>query len=310
MQLHQVTFSSAMWQLKQEWAKTGKPWPKLITIEGPGTSPARPGAVTPQQEADHTVRAVLILASYDTTRFLGWPGASHCAGYWGEQHYGGGLCEPLPLLSPRPVYSSYAPLPRQRNRMNFVKVLPTPSRSVFCLQFKHFKTGELLHVLWTLRGSRPFLLDVPKGAAVTVFDSMDNTVVPVPAGGAKDIPPTFMLSTSPLYIRGPIGDAKITLGTPDHSDAKPGPHNDRLAELGDGTWKMSSERDTDYENNHLEFIRRFPGQFSLNQVKGEPPASAGSGNALAVRLEKQPKERKTMPFYTTLVPPKPIVLNG
>ena len=84
MQLHQVTFSSAMWQLRQEWLKTGKPWPKLITIEGPGTSPARPGAVTAQQEADHTVRAVLILASYNTTRFLGWPGASHCAGYWGE----------------------------------------------------------------------------------------------------------------------------------------------------------------------------------------------------------------------------------
>src|SRR5436305_2625819 len=56
MQLHQVTFSSAMWQLKQEWLKTGKPWPKLITIEGPGTSPARPGAITSQEEADHTVR--------------------------------------------------------------------------------------------------------------------------------------------------------------------------------------------------------------------------------------------------------------
>src|SRR2546423_11273171 len=45
MQLHQVTFSSAMWQLRREWLKTGKPWPRLITIEGPGTSPARPGAV-------------------------------------------------------------------------------------------------------------------------------------------------------------------------------------------------------------------------------------------------------------------------
>src|SRR5262245_46227690 len=204
MQLHQVTFSSAMWQLKQEWARTGKPWPKLITIEGPGTSPARPGAVTAQEEADHTVRAVLILASYNATRFLGWPGASHCAGAWGEQHYGSGLCEPIPLLNPRPVYSSYATMPRQLNRMNFVKVVPTPSNTVFCMQFKHYKTGELLHVLWTLRGTRPVSIDVPQGAILTVSDSMDN-VVPVPAKEGKA---TITLGTSPIYVRGLAGDMK------------------------------------------------------------------------------------------------------
>lgn len=302
MQLHQVTFSSNMWQLKQEWHKTGKPWPKLITIEGPGTSPARPGAVTAQQEADHTVRAVLILASYNTTRFLGWPGASHCAGYWGEQHYGSGLCEPIPLLNPRPVYSSYATMTRQLNRMNFVKVVPTSSNTVFCMQFKHYKTGELLHVMWTLRGNRPVSLDAPKGTKLTVFDSMDNNT----STQAKDGLSTFTVGTSPIYVRGLTGDAKITLGTPDHSDAKPGPQAVALAELGDGTWKLSSERDKDYENNHLEFIKRFPGQFSLHAAAGPD----GKSKALAVRLEKQPKERRTMPFYSTLVPTKPIVIAG
>jgi hypothetical protein len=300
MQLHQVTFSSAMWQLRQEWLKTGKPWPKLITIEGPGSAPARPGAVTPQEEADHTVRAVLILASYDTTRFLGWPGASHCAGYWGEQHYGGGLCEPIPLLSPRPVYSSYATMTRQLNRMNFVKVVPTPSRTVFCLQFKHYKTGELLHVLWTLRGKRPVTqLDLPAGTTLSVNDSMDNSVSVSDKG-------TFTISTSPCYLRGLKQDARLALGESDHSDAKPGPHTAPLADLGDGSWKLSAERDMDYEDVHPEFIKKFPGQFSLHAA----PTSDGKGKALAVRLEKQPKERRTMPFYTTLVPPKSIVIPG
>jgi hypothetical protein len=302
MQLHQVTFSSAMWQLRQEWLKTGKPWPKLITIEGPGTSPARPGAVTAQQEADHTVRAVLILASYNTTRFLGWPTASHCAGYWGEQHYGSGMCEPIPILSPRPVYSAYATMTRQLNRMNFVKVVRAPSNTVFCMQFKHYKTGDVLHVLWTLRGTRPVSLDVPKGAAVTVYDSMDNRV-PVQAKGGKA---TFTIGTAPMYVRGLTGDAKVTLGEPDHSDAKPGPNSVTIADLGDGSWKLSSERDKDYEENHHEFIRRFPGQFNLRPATG-PDCK---GKALAVRLEKQPKERKTMPFYTTLVPSRPIVIAG
>lgn len=305
MQLHQVTFSSNMWQLKQEWAKTGKPWPKLSTIEGPGTSPARPGAVTAQQEADHTVRAVLILASYNTTRFLGWPGASHCAGYWGEQHYGSGLLEPIPLLNPRPVYSSYATLTRQLNRMNFVKIVPTPSNTVFCLQFKHYKTSESLHVLWTLRGKRTVSIDVPKGNAVDVFDSMDNEI-PMPAKDVQDGKSTFPIGTSPVYVRGLTGDPKVLLGTPDHSDAKPGPNSAALADLGDGSWKVSAERDADYENNHPEFIKRFPGEFTIHPAAGLD----GKGKSLAVRLEKQPKERRTMPFYTTLVPPKPIVIPG
>jgi hypothetical protein len=299
MQLHQVTFSSAMWQLRQEWLKTGKPWPKLITIEGPGTSPARPGAVTAQQEADHTVRAVLVLASYNTTRFLGWPGASHCAGYWGEQHYGSGLCEPIPLLSPRPVYSSYATLTRQLNRMNFVKVLSTPSRTVFCLQFKHYKTGELLHVLWTLRGKRTATqLDLPPAAQITVHDSMDN---PISVANGS-----FTITTSPCYLRGLKSDARIVLGDADHSDAKSGLNTLALANLGDGSWKLSAERDMNYEDNHIEFIKRFPGRFSLHAA-ARPD---GKSKALAVRLEKQPKERRTMPFYTTLVPAKPVVIPG
>lgn len=302
MQLHQVTFSSSMWQLRQEWLKTGKPWPKLITIEGPGTSPARPGAVTAQQEADHTVRAVLVLAAYDTTRFLGWPGASHCAGAWGEQHYGSGLCEPLPLLNPRPVYSSYATMTRQLNRMNFAKLLPTPSPSVFCLQFKHYKTGELVHVLWTLRGTRPASIELAKGGTLNVFDSMDN-VTPAPE---KDGKATFTIGTAPVYVRGLAGDAKLTLGAPDHSDAKPGPHTTPLADLGDGSWKLSPERDTDYEEVHLEFIKKFPGKFSVQSAAGPD----GKSKALAIHLEKQEKERRTMPFYTTLVPPKPVAIPG
>jgi hypothetical protein len=302
MQLHQVTFSSAMWQLRQEWQKTGKPWPKLITIEGPGSAPAMPGAVTTLEEADHTVRAVLILASYNTTRFLGWPGASHCAGYWGEQHYGGGLCDPIPLLSPRPVYSFYATITRQLNRMNFVKVIPTPSTSVFCMQFKHYKTGELLHILWTLRGQRPVSVAVGKGTPLEVFDSMDNSV---PAR-EQDGKATFTVSTSPVYVHGWTGTGAITLGTPDHSDAKPGQHRVQLGDLGDGSWKLSADRDTDYEEVHLEFIKKFPGKFSLHPAAGPD----GKGKALAVRLEKQEKQPRVMPFYTTLVPSKPIVIPG
>jgi hypothetical protein len=299
MQMHQVTYASTMWQLRQEWLKTGKPWPRLTTVEGVCASPARPGAITAQQEADHTVRSVLLLAAFNTTRFLGWPAPSHCAGAWGETHYGSGLCEPLPLLSPRPIYSAYAAMTRQLNRMNFVKMLPTPSPTVFCCQFKHYKTGELLHVFWNVRGNRPVTLEAAPGTKVVVYDSMDNP----PEISGK---PTFTISPSPCYVRGLAGDAKFTVGVPDHSDAKPGVNAVRLAELGDGSWKLSGERDAVYENVHLEFVKKFPGKFT---VKPEAEQQ-GHGKALAIHLEKQDKERRTMPFYTTLTPARPVVIPG
>jgi hypothetical protein len=302
MQLHQVTLSSGLWQLKQEWLKAGKLWPKFTTIEGPCVSPAAPAALTVRQEADHTVRAFLILAAYGATRHLGNPVPFHCAGYWGETHYGTGLCDRLPRLTPRPVFSAYAALTRQLNRMNFTKLVPTGSNTVLCLQFKHYKTGELLHVLWTLRGRRPVSVAAAATAKLTWYDSMDNpTVLPVKDGKAR-----FTLSPAPCYLRGLSADARLTLGVPDHSDARPAAEVVRLGELGDGTWQLSAERDPHYEDSHAEFVRRFPGKFSVRPVA----AAATFGKALAVHLEKQDKERKTMPFYTTLIPAKPLVIPG
>jgi hypothetical protein len=304
MQIHQVTFASTLWQLKQEWLKTGKPWPSLITIEGGGlTSPATPGGLTQQQEADHSIRGELLLAAYGVTRHLGWPSLFRCAGAWGEQHYGGGICERMPLLSPKVIYSAHATMTRQLNRMNFVKVVETPSASVFCLQFKHYKTGELLHVLWTLRGKRPVTISAPAGASVTLFDQMDNAVVLKEQGGQVSL----AVSPSPCYVRGLADAAKISLGDPDHSDAKPAQVAERLSNLGDGSWKISDERDADYETSHIEFIKRFPSRMTAEIAAA--PAEQG-GRALAVHLETPEKDRKVMPFYTTLTPAKPIVIAG
>lgn len=300
-QMHQVTISNTMWQLKQEWLKSGKPWPTFCTIEGPCVAPAAPGALTPQQEADHTVRAYMILAAYGTTRHLGWPVGFHCQSYWGETHYGGGLTDPLPLLTPRPAFSAYATMTRQLNRMNFVKSVPTGSNTVFCYQFKHYKTGELLHVVWTLKGKRPVHVDVG-GSVVTVYDSQDNPR-PLPQ---RDGTSTFWASAAPCFVRGLNADAKISLGEPDHSDARPAAEHVYLHSLGSDLWKMSDERDAVYEDSHTEFIRRFPGKFSTHNQAG----TKEFGQARVIHLEKQEKERKTMPFYTTLVPPKAIVIPG
>jgi hypothetical protein len=303
MQIDQVSFASCMWQLKQEWLKAGKPWPNLITIEGPSVSPATPGALTQQEEADHFVRAQLILNAYGTTRLLGMPTPFACAGAWGEQHYGGGMCQRLPILSPKIMYVAFATQTRQLNRMNFVKSIPTGSNSVFCLQYKHYKSGKLLHVFWTLRGTRPAVLDVADGKTLELYDQMDNSISLVPREGKV----SFTITTSPCYVWGLTDDAHITLGEPDHSDSVPSALKKKLANLGDGRWKISFQQDTDYETSHYEFVRKFVGKMKISSV--QIPGVQGK-TGLAVHLEKQEKERKVMPFYATLVPEKPIVIPG
>ncbi len=288
MQMHQVTYASVLWQFKQEWIKAGKPWPQSFALVegGPWAAPAMPGALTMQQEADHTIRSALILCAYGVTRQYSGPKTFHIVESYGEQHYGGGLCARLPLLNPKPAYAAYATMTRQLNRMNFVKSIDTGSTSVFCLQFKHYKTGELLHVLWTLRGKRPVTLE--NASEITVSDSMDNKVPSHP----------IFLSPSPCYVRGLTADARILLGEPDHSDAKPAAVSERLDNLRH--WTISAERDNDYETAHLDFIKKFPAKMSIR------PAD----NALAIHLEPPEKERQTMPFYTTLVPSRPITIPG
>jgi len=303
MQIDQVSFASCMWQLKQEWLKTGKEWPNLTAIEGPSVSPAMPGALTQQEEADHFVRAELILNAYGTTRLLGMPTPFACADAWGEQHYGGGMCQKFPILSPKIMYVAFATLTRQLNRMNYVKSIPTGSNSVFCLQYKHYRTGKILHVFWTLRGKREILLDVENNSSLELYDQMDNSIIVVPKNGKV----SFTITTSPCYLWGLTHDARITLGYPDHSDSMPSKLRKKLGNPGDGTWKISFQQDSDYETSHYEFVRRFIGRMSISIVK-IPEEQGRTG--LAVRLERQENERKVMPFYATLIPDKPIIIPG
>src|SRR5205814_6353239 len=117
----------------------------------------------------------------------------HCAGYWGETHYGTGLIDRLPVLTPRPVFSAYATMTRQLNRMNFVKQVPTGSNTVLCFQFKHYKSGELLHVVWTLRGTRPVSIATFATDKLPVHDSMDTlTTLTV-----QDVVASFSVSSPP-----------------------------------------------------------------------------------------------------------------
>jgi hypothetical protein len=301
MQFHQVALHR-LYMVRKEMTAAGVTKPLLPMYEGPCV-PSGPGALTDREQADLSIRNSLILMAYGVDIQLGGFPGFDTASYWGEQHYGFGVLNRVSLETPKVTYAALATLTRHLNRCNFVKGVPAGSLNVFALQFKHYKTGKLVHVMWTLRGKRPVTLRVPAGAAVGVFDQNDNEVELARAGDAV----TFNVDQSPCYVEGLPADAVITLGEPDHSDAKPGDHAKKLGNPGDGSWTLADRKEAGYEESHQPYIYRFPG--NLTGRPAAAPAAQG-GTALAVHLPPPAKDRVFVPYYSVLTPAKPIPIPG
>jgi hypothetical protein len=278
------------------------PKPYLTLVEGFCVS-SKDIDTGDQGQEEICMRDFLVLMGYGLQRFEAPNAPFDCANYWGENHYGGGWNSRLPLATPKLAYVSYATMTRHLNRANFTKFVPTGSTSTYCEQFKHYKTGQLVHVLWTIRGQRPVSVKVPAGATLALYDPQDNVTNLQEKNGVV----TFKADQSPRYLEGLTGDAEITLGESDHSDAKPGKDAVKLGNFGDGSWAQSAEIDLDYTKNKPQQIERFPGKMT---VHGEDVPKPQGARALAVHLEAQEKDRGVMPFYTTLTPKTPIAIPG
>ncbi len=298
-QVHQVDFNRLCPIMKD--IRQYKPDPYLVVVEGTSVS-SRDLDTGEEEQADICTRDFLNLIGYGVTRFESSDAPFDCAGYWGENHYGGGWCNRKPMCTPKLAYINYATLTRHINRANFTKYLPTGSTSTYCQQYKHYKTGKLIHVLWTIRGKRIVSVKVPSGATLEIYDQHDNATPLREKNGVV----TFVVDRSPQYLEGLASDAEITLGDSDHSDSRPGKEIEKLSNIGEG-WKVVEKEDLDYAKNKPLMVERFLGKMSAKKV--DAPGDQG-GKALAIHLEKQAKDRGVMPFYTTLEPDHPITIEG
>lgn len=276
--------------------------PYLVLVEGTCTS-SKDYDTTPEDQANVCTRNLLVLTGYGVNIFdSGADAPFDCANYWGENHYGGGYCSRLPLAMPKLAYISYATLTRHVNRKNFVKYVPTGSTSVYCQQYTHYKTDDPTYVLWTIRGKRPVSVAVQPGQTVQVYDVNDNPITLTEQNGKV----TFTIAQAPVYLEGLKGEAVITLGESDHTDALPAKTAKQLTNLGSG-WTLAATHDEEYENTNKLQIERFLGNFTAQTVTA--PKAQG-GKALAVHLGKQDIDRKLMPYYTTFQPAAPITIPG
>jgi hypothetical protein len=299
-QINQVVLNRLYPIMKE--IKQYKPDPYLVLVEGfcVGSKDIDTGE---QGQAEITMRDFLVLMGYGVTRFEAPNSPFDCANYWGENHYGAGWNTRLPLAMPKLAYVCYATLTRHLNRANFTKYVPTGSTSTYCEQFKHYKTGKLIHVLWTIRGKRPVTVKVPAGTTLELYDPNDNVTRLVEKNGVV----TFTVDQLPQYLEGLTADAEITLGESDHSDARPAAVSRKLSNFGDGSWTVVDRPDDEYQKNKPLQIERFLGKMTAKTV--EAPATQGA-KALAIHLEQQEKDRGVMPYFTTLEPKGPIEIPG
>jgi hypothetical protein len=300
-QFHQVALHR-LYMTRKEMTDAGIKKPFLPMYEGPCV-PSGPGALTDQEQADLTIRNSLLLLVYGIDIQNGGFPAFDTASYWGEQHYGFGVLNRLSLETPKPAYTALATLTRHLNRANYHKWISTGSLNAYALQFKHYKTGKLVHVMWTLRGKRPVTIAVPPGAKLAVFDQNDNEMELVKGEGKV----TFTIDQSPCYVEGLAADAQVTLGMPDHSDSQPATGAKKLANFGDGSWTVAQQQEKEYEESHTPYIFRYPAKMTGEAVGA--PAPQG-GKALAVRFGQPEKDRVFVPYYSVLKPAKPVVIPG
>ncbi|MBI2191465.1 MAG: hypothetical protein HYU36_05725 [Planctomycetes bacterium] len=296
-QLHQISVHR-LYTLKKEYEKAGIPKPQLQYCEGIFV-PTEVGACSWREQMDIYHRWTLISMAYGIERFYSGWFAFDCGSYYGSEHYGGcGIQRRIPYGDPKPAYAAYATMTDRLNQANFDGWLGTGSLTTYCLRFRGPRGP--VYALWTLRGKRPIRLILQADAAVNVTDSMNNTRLL----NSRDRAVTFLTDPSVVYVTAAGEVESVELGGSDHSDSRPAPDAVSLADLGDGSWRYTSQRDMIYENNDFDTARAL-GKFSSSVVE-----ETGRGPVLASRLDPQDRRRELMPWYNSLSPRKPIVIPG
>ena len=281
-QFHQCSIHR-LYQFYQVWKQYKKEPPLIVGCEGPCVTGSKPGALTETQHAAHVMRIALLLSAYGVRHQLSnIAGAPQNSSYWADQHYSGGGMTRF-SHNPFPVYSACGTLIRHLMDAEFIKWIPTGSLATYCLQYRNVLTKQHFLVMWTVNGTRSVTV---KGKVKSAFDAMDNNIRKLQIGQL----PIFVYTES----------EKVSFGKPVYPDNKPAAVRIKLANAGELFTKQTSEAAKEYLDGFATDVRRYPATMVLTK----------KGSALDVTLPKQKIDRGFMPYYTTLLPAKKVIIPG
>lgn len=297
-QIHQCSIHSMLY-FWDAWRQYKKSPPILALGEGPGISQIYPGANDAETAAALQIRSTILMAGYGVRHH-------HSIAYKlidnGESHCSGGFLDNPVTLNPHFTYSAFATFSRHTRNAEFVSYANPGSFSAYCANFRDTKSGKFFQAIWSIRGTREFIFDVPKGV-LQVYDPMDNLVKPEHRNGQTVV----RAGQIPVYVYGANEKTGVSLGVVDNCDSKPGAFVEKLGNAAELLSLQAEDQDDLYVNFHPEEIRRFYAKMEIATV---PADHVHGENALAVTLPKQEKDRGVMPYFTCLKPAKPLPIAG
>ena len=299
-QMHQCSIHS-MYYFQQAWKKYRPGETPLLAFgEGPDVSPVYPGGSTEEVAAAHRIRCSVIMAGYGAHHQHAWATSINQAG--GENHCTGGFLDNEVSLNPELAYSAFATHTRHTRDAQFESYTNPGSFSAYCANFRNHKSGQLMRIIWSIRGEREFIFDAP-ARQLTVFDTLDNII----RVKERDGHAVISVGAMPLYVYGADENVAVHLGAVDHSDAKFGKLTKKIGNLADLVVAQTEDADAPYVEMMPEYIRRF--QTTMEIGTNEVDATYG-GRALSVSLPPQQVDRGLMPYFTCLKLAKPLPIDG
>jgi hypothetical protein len=259
-------------------------------------SPALPGWLTDQEQADIYVRAHLIGMASGVVLF------GMCAELWDPctdyfwSHYGPvGLLHSPPELNPRESFCAYATMTRELDQAHFEEVIDIGSPSAWLLRFRD-DDGKSVFATWTVRGTRALSFADPDGNG-RMADQYGNAATVDRCGGAT----TIEITGSPIYIRGIEEIDSATLSSPLY---RKGPRDSHTIVMGNALsgWTADAEPD-----EWLEALGRFNGSIPSPYSRGgftmEP-----DGDECVVAPQSTDQD-PLMTRYLVLRPESPIAVD-
>ena len=174
-------------------------------------SPEMDGWLTERQQADYYVRSHLLGIASGVIHFgmateLYDPGDLYYYSHYGPV----GLCHMPPELNPRESLCAYAEMTRVLDGKQFRRMLPTPSHSLFALEFSE-NDGDSVYAFWTIRGTRNLHIQAD-GPCPVLTDMFANSSALERIGDEWIVP----VSSSPVYVE-ELGNVKdIAASDPVH----------------------------------------------------------------------------------------------
>ena len=295
-----ITCNASLWmdrQLLDAYGYKDKAVTMCHEVCYPSTNP---GNLDLETQADYFVRHAMHALAWGIPEFrpgiLTDVGGNYRMSHWGSS----GFCRCKPEFNVKPSFVAFATMTLVLDGAHFVRVVPTPSASLYVLEFNR-PDGSQAYALWTVRGQRSVKLHREDMASWQLIDSQANPVE-LKADG-KDLDVT--VSSSPVYL---TGKGRLTVagaGEPAFDD-KPAGKPAMLASLANlDDWKVETERDPELEYYSFMIPRR-QGDFAFE------PVAAFEGRKQVLRVTPQPIKhgKDTMPMYAVLSHKKGIPVPG